>query len=350
MIEIAEAMGPEGLGVYQIDWHRSPPQFRRVNQPPKGLIVPGFVDIHIHGAYGIDFMSASRSDMEHLCGKLAAIGYEGLLPTTVTASASDVRAALANLPDDPMILGFHLEGPFISPEFPGAQPQEFIVDPPLELSVWDAILGDPRLRVVTLAPELPHALELISRFMQQGVIVSMGHTNATYEEARRGFEFGAAHATHMFNAMRSLHHREAGMVGYALSTDALTCELIYDRLHVCRDAAALLLKCKPIERIIAVSDSTLAAGIPAGQVVKMWDLDCVIGKKEVRLASNGALAGSAITLYDAFRNLHADFGAETAIRTCCLNPRHALKIDKVRKWLHLDRSSLEIVDVFEHAD
>jgi N-acetylglucosamine-6-phosphate deacetylase len=265
----------------------------------------------------------------------------------VTASANDVRQALGNLPDDPMILGFHLEGPFISPAFPGAQPQEFIVEPPAELSVWDGILSDPRLRVVTLAPELPHALELISWLMQKGVIVSMGHTNATYDEARRGFEFGASHTTHTFNAMRGLHHREAGIVGYALSNDALTCELIYDRLHVCREAAALLLKRKPPERVIAVSDSTLAAGIPPGQVVKMWGLDCVIGKKEVRLASNGALAGSAITLLDAFRNLHEDFGAEVAIRTCCLNPRKALGLQQVKRWVHLDRHSLEIREIHD---
>jgi N-acetylglucosamine-6-phosphate deacetylase len=198
-----------------------------------------------------------------------------------------------------------------------------------------------------MAPELPHALELASRLMERGVIVSMGHTNATYEEARRGFEFGAAHTTHTFNAMRGLHHREAGILGYALATDALRCELIYDRLHVSREAAGLLFKCKPEDRVIAVSDSTLATGLPPGQTVTMWGHECVIGKKQVRLASNGALAGSAITLLDAFRNLHEDFGAEKAIRACCLNPRAALGISQIKRWVQLDRESLDIEEIVE---
>jgi N-acetylglucosamine-6-phosphate deacetylase len=337
MTKAYDALGPEGFGVYEVDWSASPPAFTRVSRPPDGLLVPGFIDIHIHGAFGIDFMSATQSDMKILCQKLADSGYDGFLPTTITGPAADIVKALANLPEDPMILGFHLEGPFISPEFPGAQPPSFIQTPPLGPSEWDTILDDPRLRVVTLAPELPHALELTTRLMQRSVIVSMGHTNATLEEARRGFEFGAGHATHTFNAMRGFHHREAGMAGYSLLNDALGCELIYDRLHVSTESARLLLKNKPADKIIAVSDSTQATGLTAGQTIKMWGLDCVIGKQQVRLASNGALAGSAITLLDAFRNLHEDFGPETAIQACSLNPAHALRIASPRSWLQFDK-------------
>lgn len=344
MNDAYDALGPEGFGVYEIDWSGPEPSFTKVSRPPKGLLIPGFVDIHIHGAFGTDMMSASPDDMRELCRKLEASGYEGFLPTTITASAGDVAQALASLPDDPMILGFHLEGPFISPEFPGAQPPSFIASPPTGPSEWDPILDDPRLKVVTLAPEFPHALDLATRLMKRGVIVSMGHTNATFEEARRGFEFGASHTTHTYNAMRGLHHREAGTVGYALTNDSLACELIYDRLHVAPEAARLLVKCKPAEKVIAVSDSTLATGLPPGQTVKMWGLDCVIGKKQVRLASNGALAGSAITLLDAFRNLHEDFGPEMAIRACCLNPRKALRLEGIRRWVLLDRN-LSIVEL-----
>lgn len=344
MNQAYDVLGPEGFGVYEVDWSAGAPSFTRVSKPPRGLLVPGFVDIHIHGAFGLDFMSGTRADMEELCRKLADVGYEAFLPTTVTASPADVLAALANLPDDPMIAGFHLEGPFISPDFPGAQPPSFIAQPPIGVSDWDPILEDPRLKVITIAPEIPNALDLISRLMKRGVAVSMGHTNATYEETRRGFEFGAAHTTHTYNAMRGLHHREAGTVGYALINDALSCELIYDRLHVCREAARLLVKCKPVDRLIAVSDSTLATGLPAGQIVKMWGLECEIGKKQVRLVSNGALAGSAITLLDAFRNLHDDFGPEIAIRACCINPRRDVGLTQVRRWLVLDRDSLDIVD------
>jgi N-acetylglucosamine-6-phosphate deacetylase len=337
--ETYSALGPDGFGTYRVDWSVSPPLFERVSQPPRGLLIPGFVDIHIHGAFGIDFMSASKADMGLLCQRLEAEGYEAFLPTTVTASTADVAGALSNIPDSPMVAGFHLEGPFISTKYPGAQPPSAIIGPPAGPSDWDAILDDPRLRVITMAPERPNALELTARLMKRGVIVSMGHTDATYDEARRGFEFGAAHTTHTYNAMRPLHHREAGTVGYALSNDDLSTELIYDRLHVSKEAARLLLKCKPIDRVIAVSDSTMATGMPPGQTIEMWGLKCVTGRKEIRLADNGSLAGSAITLLDAFRNLAEDFGEEVAIRLCCLNPRRVLGMTgPPRALLELDRN------------
>lgn len=341
MTKVYDTLGPEGFGAYEVDWNAN--RWTRVSAPPKALLIPGFVDIHIHGGFGIDFMAASNEEMAVLCQKLEAQGYESFLPTTVTASPEAVLAALDNLPDHPMVAGFHLEGPFISPNYPGAQPPSAIADVPVGPSPWDPVLDHPRLKLVTLAPEKPHALELILRLMKRGVTVSMGHTNATYDEARHGFEFGAHNATHTFNAMRPFHHREAGTVGYVLSNDAMVAELIYDRNHVSPDAAKLLFKCKPRDKVVAVSDSTMATGMPAGQELEMWGLRCVTGKKEVRLAENGALAGSAITLLDAFRNLHEDFGPETAIRACCINPRLAMGWKTPpRVFLELDKK-LEIV-------
>lgn len=323
MNRILEALGPEGLGSYEVEWVPGGPQLTRVNRPPQGILIPGFVDLHIHGAFGIDFMSASASDLVVLCEKLAERGYEAILPTTVTASASDVLAALKNIPNHSMIAGFHLEGPFISPRHPGAQPPSAIVDPPEGESEWDPVLNHPLLRYITLAPERPRALDLVSRLMKRKVIVSMGHTDSTYDEARAGFEFGASHTTHTYNAMRGFHHREAGVVGYALLNDAVSTELIYDRKHVSREAARLLLRSKPQDRVIAVSDSTMATGMPPNLEVEMWGLKCITGPKEVRLV-DGTLAGSAITLLDAFKNFAEDFDLETAIRACCLNPRRAL--------------------------
>lgn len=339
----AQYNGPEGFGTYEVDWSSGSPVFNRVSRSSDIILVPGFVDLHIHGAFGIDLMSASKADLVVLCDKLAAVGYELFLPTTVTASAKDVKRALANLPDDPRIGGFHLEGPFLSSDYPGAQPADAIVDPPIVDSEWEEVLGDPRLRLITLAPERPHALELTARLAQRGVVVSMGHSNATYDEARFGFEFGASHVTHMFNAMRGFHHREAGLTGYALTQDALSCELIYDRLHVSKEAAQFLLKCKPPDHVVAVSDSTMATGTPPGQHLTMWGLECVTERRSIRLASNNALAGSAITLADAFRSLADDFGIETAIRLCCENPRKVLKMGiKPRIYLELNKK-LELV-------
>lgn len=338
-------LGAEGYGSYRYEDGR----FERVHDTPKGVLTPGFVDIHIHGGYGVDFMSASRADMEYLCKRLAGEGYEAFLPTTITDSAANILNALDALPEDPMIAGFHLEGPFISPVFPGAQPPESIIEIPTGPSEWDAILDHPKLRLVTMAPELPHALDLILRLQKRGVVVSMGHTNATYEEARRGFEFGAMHTTHTFNAMRGLHHREAGMVGYALQQPALRCELIYDRHHVVRDAANVLYQCKPEDGVIAVSDGTAATGLPKGTPLSMWGHPVDVGVREVRLKSNGALAGSAITLADGFRNLVDDFGPEIAIRSCCHNPRLALpELKNPKRYVLWDRD-WQIVEFFDFA-
>lgn len=319
----ANYLGPEGYGAYDVTWNGPTPELVRVARSPDRLLIPGFVDIHFHGAYGIDFMSAKTSELVDLADKLLLEGYEALLPTTVTSSLEDAKAAVDQMPEHPMMPGFHLEGPFISPYYPGAQPRDAILDPPIGSSEWDALLDHPKLKCITLAPERPHALELTARLMTRKVLVSMGHSNATYEEARRGFEFGAQHTTHTYNAMRPFHHREAGLTGYALLNDALTCELIYDRLHVGKEAAALLLKSKPELGVIAVSDSTAATRMEPGSRFEMWGHECVVGKGEVRLA-DGILAGSAISLLDAFRNLAADFGAETAIRACSLAPRAAL--------------------------
>lgn len=338
MNPIASMLGPEGFGSYEVDWSTPEPTFTRISKPPDLLLVPGFIDIHIHGGFGIDFMSASDSDLKVLATKLEAEGYEAFFPTTITASPEAILRAISKLPEDPIMPGFHLEGPFISSEYPGAQPPGGIAPVPIVDSEWDPILDHPRLKIVTLAPEIPNAVQLILRLRARGVLVGMGHTNATFSEARSGFEHGATHTTHTFNAMRGLHHREAGTVGYSLANSDLAAELIYDRHHVCKDAASLLLKNKSPDAVIAVSDGTQATGIPPGQIIDMWGHSCVTSSGTVRLADTGALAGSAITLLDAFRNLASDFGEETAIRCCSLNPRALLGMkDGPRVYLEFDR-------------
>lgn len=316
------SVGTQGWGVYEAERTADGVRLTPSDRSDADFILsPGFVDLHIHGAFGIDTMSASQGEMTDLANRLEAEGYEGWLPTTITASAADVQAALGRLPSHRSIWGFHLEGPFISPVFPGAQPPEAIVDVPTGPSEWDAILDDERLKLITLAPERPHAPELIHRLTARGVAVSLGHSNATFAEAMAGRDAGLCHTTHTFNAMRGLHHREAGCVGFALLNDDVTCELIYDRLHVSPAAAAVLLKAKPETGVIAVSDCTEAKGLPPGTQVDMWGHTGVVGVGDVRLAGTDTLAGSAITLRDAFANLWADFGPEIAVRTCTINPR-----------------------------
>jgi N-acetylglucosamine-6-phosphate deacetylase len=284
----------------------------------------GFVDLHVHGGFGADFMNSPTDELVRWFDRLGEIGYRALLPTTVTAPVEAVLAAVDRLPDHPLVQGFHLEGPFLSTRYPGAQPPSAFAAIPEGPSEWDAVFDHPRLRLVTLAPEIPGALALTERLTARGVVVSMGHTDATYEQARAGAEAGVRHATHTYNAMRGLHHREPGSLGFVLTDDRVRAELIYDRVHVARPAADVLLRCKPDDGVIAVSDGTLAVGVPAGTEMTMWGLDCVVAEHDVRLRSNGALAGSTITLADAYRNLAEDFGEATARWLCCDNPARAI--------------------------
>lgn len=334
MSSYANFLGPEGFGCYEVDWSQGPPT-RRVESQPDYTLVPGFVDIHMHGAFGIDFMDASSAELLSLCERLAGQGYEAFLPTTITAPADEVLRAISHLPEHPMIAGFHLEGPFISPKYPGAQPIEHIAG--LDSAGWASVLGHPQLRIITLAAELPGSGDLVKELSSRGVIVSLGHTDATYAQCEGAKTAGARHMTHTFNAMRPLHHREPGSVGFALASDDISCELIYDRTHVSKEAAGLLLKNKQPDKLIAVSDSSRATGLPDGAELSMWGHECIVRDGSVRIRASGALAGSTITLLDAFRNLAEDFGPEIAIRACSHNPRRALDLQQPRVFLEMNR-------------
>jgi len=338
---VANAFGPNGWGTYSIKKQAGQqPEFEPTAEQSSDVFIPGFVDLHIHGAFGIDFMSATSAQLTELADHLASQGYSGFLPTTITADYDSTQAAVNHLPEHPLIWGFHLEGPFISSDYPGAQPSEAIQDIPDDNSPWQKLLTDPRLRLITLAPEKANADQLIQSLTNRNVIVSAGHTNATYAEVEHATKHGLSHATHTYNAMRALHHREVGTAGATLLLDAITAELIYDRLHVSKPAAELLIKSKPHDKVVAVSDCTMAKGIAPGTEFTMWNHPVVAGKDEVRLAANGALAGSAVTLLDVFRNLADDFGPEIATRVCCLNPRRELNLDmNPTRYVVLDKNS-----------
>ena len=320
-------VGPQGFGTYRAAWLSASQdwEFSAPTGPAELALVPGFVDMHIHGAFGVDFMTATPPELVQMAHELRQVGYQALTPTTVTASLAATKTAVSHAKAASMFVGFHLEGPFISPKHPGAQPSSFIQPIPSGQSEWDTLLDDPGLRQITLAPELAGADALITRLSSRGVVVSMGHTDATYDQIEHAVSLGASQTTHTYNAMRPLHHREAGTVGAALLDSDIYTELIYDRIHVSKAAASLLVRCKPIDRLIAVSDSTMAAGMPVGTELKMWGLDVVVGEKQVRLR-DGTLAGSGITLLDAFQNLWEDFGLETAIYACSINPGRRLGI------------------------
>jgi len=267
------------------------------------LIIPGFIDLHVHGAGGADVMD-SGEPFEVLARMHARHGTTSLLTTTMTAPREEIEAVLAKLgryiaqpraPSSARVLGVHLEGPYINRGRLGSQP-DFAITASLEQLEHQCSLAP--LKVVTLAPEIPGHLELVQFLVKKGIRAQIGHTLGTYEQGLQALESGARGFTHLFNAMTPLNHRAPGMVGTALA-HADYCELIPDLVHV--HPGALLAALRAIPKAYCVSDSTAGAGMPDGEyrlgrqrVTK--SLGCV------RLA-DGTLAGSTLTLDQGLRNL-----------------------------------------------
>jgi len=274
------------------------------------LIIPGFVDLHIHGAGGHDVMEASSESLAAITKAVARKGTTTMLATTVTASTEETRRSLAGIaryiassanhePGRAEIAGIHLEGPFISAARRGVHPPEDIALPSVER--FQSMCGDSAgyARILTLAPELPGARELIESCARSGVIASLGHTDATYEQACAAIDHGARHATHVFNAMRPFHQRDAGVLGAVLTDTRVTAELIADGVHVDSGAMRLLLGAKGAESIVLVSDGTAATGMPDGSY-RLGTHNVTVRDGICRNA-DGQLAGSTLTLDHAVR-------------------------------------------------
>ena len=302
--------------------------------------VPGLVDIHVHGVRGLDVMSGETN---HIVAELRSLGIEWCCPTTVTDSSDSIQKALSAIdPSTPGFAGVHLEGPFISRQHPGAQPSRHIRDNASVSSYLD-LLGEfeSLIRIVTLAPEVDGARQLIGHLGKEGKIASAGHTDATYALLNETEHL--SHVTHCFNAMRPFHHREPGTVGYALLSDSY-CELIYDRVHVDRAAAELLLKLK-LDKVIAISDGTAAAEMADGWESNLWGQEVQLREGSLRL-KDGTLAGSAVTLAGVFKCLWQDFGPKVAVSACSVNPRRALGLPEPAMWLEVDDDGT-IIEVLE---
>jgi N-acetylglucosamine-6-phosphate deacetylase len=276
------------------------------------FILPGFMDIHIHGAAGHDTMDASPEGLRTLARFLVSHGVTSFLPTTLTAPHDAILNAVqsvAQTPADPptngaRILGIHLEGPYISAQYPGAQAPDAIRPPnPAE---FRAYLDAGPVRLVTLAPEVPGAEALIHEARRRGVAVALGHSAATYAQTVAAFDNGVSQTTHTFNAMSGLHHREPGAVGAALRDDRVYAQLIADGIHVHPAAMAILARCKGVAKTILISDAMAATGLGPGAYT-LGGLPVTVERDECRLAS-GALAGSVLTLDVALRRFMAATG------------------------------------------
>ena len=291
-------------------------------------LTSAFFDIHTHGAMGYDMMSASPSELREIQHFFALHGVAQYLPTTVTASVDSTLHALESLANaiesEPQPLqarphGIHLEGPFLSHAKRGVHPASELQKPSIE--VFDRFQQAARghIRLLTIAPELSGAIELIAYATSLGVHCSLGHTNALASEARAGIDAGASSATHTFNAMRALNHREPGVLGVTLDDERLYAELICDGVHVAPELVRLWLRSKGTERAILVTDGMSAAGMPDGRY-KLGGLDVDVADGRAMLAGDlerglHTLGGSVLTMDHAVANLRQFTGATLADAT-----------------------------------
>lgn len=285
------------------------PSGARVHEFPGKTLAPGFIDIHIHGGSGHDVMELSTSSLAAIERGMAKHGVTSYLPTTVTAPMPETLRALEHLgkavaakgePGRSRPLGIHLEGPFISHAKRGVHPPENLLQPSPKLlrEMNDASGG--AVRMLTIAPEINGAIETITEAKALGIHSSLGHSNATFAEANAGIQAGARHATHTFNAMRPLDHREPGILGAVLSDDRMTADLIADGLHIDPAVIKLFLRAKGLDRAILITDAISATGMPDGKY-KLGSFEVEV--KGNRCDLNGKLAGSVLTLDRAVRNV-----------------------------------------------
>ena len=279
------------------------------------MLVPGFIDQHIHGAAGSDAMDGTRKDLSNIAVALAKEGTVGFLATTMTQSEENIITALKAvkeyIEENPIegatILGVHLEGPFISEKFIGAQPLEYVAKPNIELfKRFEEASGD-NIRLVSLAPEEEGALEFIQYLVSKNIVASAGHTSSNYADVEKAVKVGLSNATHTYNAMKPVHHREIGTVGASFLLDELNCEIICDGIHISGPAIKLLYKNKPADKFTLITDAMRAKQMPDG-ISELGGQVVIVKNGEARL-ENGALAGSVLKMNVAVKNVMNFLGA-----------------------------------------
>jgi N-acetylglucosamine-6-phosphate deacetylase len=269
----------------------------------RGIAVPGFIDLQVNGFGGVDFLEADAEGYRRAGEALLETGVTSYLPTLITAPEEQLVAAMREVPlpgPGPTIIGVHLEGPFLAPRRLGAHPPSARRDP--DIALLERLLAAGPVRLMTLAPELPGADDLIGILQVRGVTVSCGHSDATAEQANAAFDRGARTVTHLFNAMRPFGHRDPGIAGAALARDDVIVQVILDGIHLAADTVAVVWRAAA-GRVALVTDAMAGAGVSDGSY-SIGSLEVVVRDGAVR-GPNGVLAGSVLTMIDAVRNLHA---------------------------------------------
>lgn len=321
------------------------PRLRRTGERVRGkevidlngnYLAPGFIDLHVHGALGRDTMEASAEAFRSICDYHASGGTTSLLLTTATAPLNEIVKVLQLvrdfLPTIRSIVGIHIEGPFISKAKAGAQRAEFIQDPS-PVSVRQLLEHADVVKRVTLAPELPGALEAIEVFRADGISVSGGHSDAWDEDARAAFERGMRSVTHTFNCMSTARrrgiYRVGGLLEFALSEPDISCELIADGHHVSPTLMKMLYRAKRPHGICLVTDATAGAGLPEGSRFALFGKDCIVENGVCLLADRSALAGSAARMIDLVRTMVREVNVplNEAIAMATENPARTIGLE-----------------------
>ena len=313
------------------------------------VLVPGFIDVHIHGGAGHDVMGVDPESLQAVERLLFRHGVTSYFPTTVTAPIDQTLSALDRLaraiqsgtPEGlqrARPLGIHLEGPFISHTRRGVHPPENLLPPTLEMfnRFWEVSNG--AIKLLTIAPELDGARELIAEATRRGVCVSIGHSDAQLGAAQDAVAAGARHATHTFNAMRPLDHRDPGILGQVLTDNRLTADIIADGIHVDPVIVELFLTSKGPERSVLITDATAATGMPEGRY-HLGSLEVEV--KDGMCTSNGKLAGSVLTMDQAIRNTmdFAHWDLAQAVRLATLNPARLTGLQASKGQLAVGKSA-----------
>ena len=304
-----------------------------IKLPEDAIVLPGFIDEHIHGAGGADTMDGSVEALSVMADTLTREGTTTFLATTMTQSPENIYRALTAVKDyralkrsaGARVAGVHLEGPFIAEAHKGAQPAQYIAKPSVDtFEAYQKASGES-IKIVTLAPEVEGAAELVKYLTARGIVSSVGHTSAKHAAVLEAVASGASHVTHTFNAQSPLHHREIGVVGSALLMDELTAELIADTVHVSVPAMKLLEKCKG-ENLILITDAIRAKGLGDGES-ELGGQKVFVKNGEARLA-DGTLAGSVLRMNVALKNIVEKVGVpfERAAKFATENPARALGI------------------------
>jgi len=311
-----------------------PPEPRPGEPAPAGLrgawVLPGFVDVHVHGGGGASFTEGPAGDARRAAEFHLRNGSTTIVASLVTAPVTELEtraAMLAGLVDDGVIAGIHLEGPFLSAARCGAQDPRHMVPPDVAAFGRLHAAAAGHLRVITLAPELPGATGLIEAVVQAGVVAAVGHTDATADVTAAAVDAGATHATHLFNGMRPLHHREPGPVGALLDRDEVTCEVIADGVHLHDTAVRLVARAAGPGRLVLVTDAMAAAGMADGRY-SLGSMQVEVAGGVARLVADGgpgAIAGSTATMAGVVRHaIAAGLPVTEAAAAASTNPARVL--------------------------